>query len=263
VEETWHKSVLPRSTIVAALRAAGCVYAEDEARMLISNARTQVELATMVERRTAGMPIEHVVGWAEFYGLRISVDPGVFVPRRRTEFLVHEALAVLRPTAVIVDLCCGSGAVGAALVAALDRIELHAVDIDTAAVRCARRNVGSGGHVYEGDLFQPLPASLRGRVDLLAANAPYVPADEVGLMPLEARLHEPRMALDGGSDGLDVVRRVIAGAADWLVPGGHLLVEVSGRQALRTVEAMATSGLIPQVARSEELNATIVSGTKT
>jgi len=120
----------------------------------------------MVDRRAAGVPLEHVLGWAEFCGLRIAVDPGVFVPRRRTEFLARQAAALARPRAVVVDLCCGSGAVGAALAAALDRVELYAVDIDPAAVRCARRNLaGAGGQVYEGDLYQPLPATLRGRVD--------------------------------------------------------------------------------------------------
>ena len=152
---------------------------------------------------------------------------------------------------------------GAALVAALDRVELHAVDIDPAAVRCARRNVAAaGGRVYEGDLYEPLPAALRGRVDLLVANAPYVPTEAIGLLPPEARLHEPRVALDGGADGLDVLRRVAAAAPRWLAPGGHLLVETSERQAPRTVEAVARSGLIPRVASSEELDATVVIGTR-
>jgi len=250
-----------RSVIVTRLRAAGCVFAEDEARLLISAARTQADLAAMVDRRAAGLPLEHVLGWAEFCGLRIAVDPGVFVPRRRTEFLVHQAAA--RPGTVVVDLCCGSGAVGAALVAALDRVELYAVDVDPAAVRCARRNVAAaGGQVYEGDLYEPLPATLRGRVDVLVANAPYVPTDAVGLLPPEARIHEPRVALDGGADGLDVLRRVIAAAPLWLAPGGYLLVETSERQAPQTVETVARNGLIPRVASSDELNATVVIGTR-
>src|SRR5450756_783077 len=166
-------SPCPRSVIVTRLRAAGCVFAEDEARLLISAARTRADLAAMVDRRAAGLPLEHVLGWAEFCGLRIAVDPGVFVPRRRTEFLVRQAAALARARPVVVDLCCGSGAVGAALVAALDRVELYAVDIHPAAVRCARRNVAAaGGQVYEGDLYEPLPATLRGRVDVLVANAP-------------------------------------------------------------------------------------------
>ena len=253
----------PRSATVSRLRAAGCVYAEDEAQLLISAARTPADLAAMVDRRAAGLPLEQVLGRAEFCGLRIVVDPGVFVPRRRTEFLVDQATALARPRAVVVDLCCGSGAVGAALSEALDGVDLHAVDIDPAAVRCARRNVAAGDQVYQGDLYEPLPAVLRGRVDVLVAIAPYVPTEAIRLMPPEARIHEPRVALDGGTDGLDILRRVIAGAPLWLTPGGHLLIETSDRQAPRAVDALARTGLIPRVADSNDLGATVVIGTRT
>jgi release factor glutamine methyltransferase len=262
-----------RSAIATRLRAAGCVFAEDEAQLLISSARTPAELDAMVDRRAAGMPLEHVLGWAEFCGLRIAVDPGVFVPRRRTEFLVRQAIALAHqaasqapagPRAVVVDLCCGSGAVGAALAAALGQVELYAADIDPAAVTCARRNISAaGGQVYEGDLYEPLPGTLRGRVDILAANVPYVPTEEIGLLPAEARVHEPRVALDGGADGLGVLRRVSAAAPLWLAPGGHLLFETSKRQAPQAVEIVARDGLIPQVVSCEELTATVVIGTRT
>lgn len=250
------------TVIVSRLRAAGCVFAEEEAGLLVSAARTPADLAAMVDQRAAGLPLEHVLGWAQFCGLRVAVDPAVFVPRRRTEFLARQAVALARPPVVVVDLCCGSGAVGAALVAALDRVELYAVDIDPAAVGCARRNVAAAGaQVYVGDLYQPLPATLRGRIDILVANVPYVPTEAVGLLPPEARLHEPRVALDGGTDGLDVLRRVAAAAPRWLAAGGHLLVETGERQAPQAVETFAGNGLIPRVARSEELNATVVIGT--
>ncbi|MFJ2032967.1 putative protein N(5)-glutamine methyltransferase [Streptosporangium sp. NPDC087985] len=265
----------PPSPIVTALRAAGCVFAEDEARLLIAAARTPADLAAMVDRRAAGLPLEHVLGWAEFCGLRIAVDPAVFVPRPRTEFLIRQATALIRqaagpagqalprPRPVVVDLCCGSGAMGAALGAALERVELHATDIDPAAVRCARRNLAAtGGQVYEGDLYEPLPATLRGRVDVLVASPPYVPTEAIGLLPPEARVHEPRVALDGGADGLDIVRRVITAAPLWLAPGGYLLIETSERQAPQTAETVARNGLIPQVAGSEELDATVVIGTR-
>ena len=200
-----------RSAVTARLRAAGCVYAEDEADLLISAARSEAELAALVDRRAAGQPLEHVLGWAEFCGLRIAVDPAVFVPRRRTEFLVAQAIELARPGAVVVDLCCGSGALAAALASAVEGAEVHAADIDPAAVRCARRNLaGLGGQVYQGDLFGPLPAGLLGRVDILLANVPYVPTGEVGLLPPEARDHEARVALDGGADGLEVLRRIKA-----------------------------------------------------
>ena len=250
-----------RSTVVSRLRAAGCVFAEDEARLLFGAATTPAELDALIEQRVAGLPLEQILGWAEFCGLRIAVEPGVFVPRRRTEFLVERAAALAAPGAVVVDMGCGSGAIGTALLTLADGIELHATDIDPAAVACARRNVTArGGHVYGGDLFAPLPRALRGRVDVLVANAPYVPTGEVEQMPPEARLHEPRVALDGGADGLDVQRRVIAEAPRWLAPDGHVLIETSVRQAQRTASAMADAGLLARVERSEELSATVVIG---
>ncbi|MEU1334745.1 putative protein N(5)-glutamine methyltransferase [Streptomyces sp. NPDC005865] len=251
-----------RSSVVGTLRAAGCVFAEDEAELLLSAARTPAELATMVERRAGGLPLEHVLGWAEFRGLRIAVDPGVFVPRRRTEFLVGQAVALAGREPVVVDLCCGSGALGAALAASLGPVELHAADIDPAAVRCARRNVAdAGGEVHEGDLYDPLPGALRGRVGILLANVPYVPTGEVGLLPAEARVHEARVALDGGADGLDVLRRVTREAPEWLAPGGHLLFETSEQQVPAAVDAVERAGLVARVVEDEELYATVVIGT--
>jgi release factor glutamine methyltransferase len=246
------------SDLVTTLRNAGCVFAEDEASLLVEAASDATQLAQLVARRVAGEPLEHVIGWAEFRGLRIAVEPGVFVPRRRTEFLVQQAVSVVTPGAVVVDLCCGSGAIGAALAAAVP-VELYAADVDPASVRCARRNVR--GQVFEGDLFEPLPGELRGRVDVLLANVPYVPSEAIGTMPPEARLHEPRVALDGGADGLDVLRRVAREAPDWLAPGGHLFVETSERQAPQAVETFAGAGLTPEVFSSEDVGATVVRGT--
>jgi release factor glutamine methyltransferase len=273
------------AAVAARLRAAGCVFAEEEARLLVAAAGSADDLSGMVSRRAAGLPLEHVLGWAEFCGLRIAVDPGVFVPRRRTEFLVRQAVLLGRqgtgpaaapaaaaglgagppgapPALVVVDLCCGSGAVGAALAAALAPVELHAADIDPAAVACARRNLAAAaGRVYLGDLYQPLPPGLRGRIAILAANVPYVPSDEVSLLPAEAREHEPRTAVDGGADGLGVLRRVAQQAPSWLAPGGRLLSEISERQAPQAAEGFARAGLTPEVAASEELNATVIIGT--
>ncbi|MEU2020859.1 putative protein N(5)-glutamine methyltransferase [Streptomyces sp. NPDC016469] len=248
------------SSLVATLRAAGCVFAEDEAGLIAATATDPAQVAAMAERRAAGHPLEHVLGWAEFAGLRIAVDPGVFVPRRRTEFLIDRAVALAPDPAVVVDLCCGSGALGAALAAALDRVELHAADVEPAAVRCARRNIGDRGRVYEGDLFAPLPGALRGRVDVLLANVPYVPTGDVALLPAEARVHEPLVALDGGGDGLDVLRRVAAEAPRWLAPGGSLLVETSERQAETAAKVLADGGLVACVDSCEERYATVVTG---
>lgn len=254
---------LAESAIVHRLRAAGCVFAEDEARLLVSVGAGVDELAAMVDRRAAGFPLEHVLGWVEFFGLRIAVDPGVFIPRRRTQLLVQEAATLAAPGDVVLDLCCGCGALGAALTSVVGDIELYAADVDPAAVACARRNLQvTDDHVVQGDLFAPLPSALQGRVALLLCNTPYVPSDEIALMPAEARLHEPRATLDGGPDGLDVQRRVAAQASAWLAPGGRLLVETSERQAPRAAEIFARHGLVPRVVRSDELDATVVVGTR-
>lgn len=261
--------------VVATLRAAGCVYAEDEAAILSEAAHNADELAALVARRVAGFPLEHLVGWARFHGLRIAVGPGVFVPRLRTEFLVAQALGILRTsglvggsmagqradTAVVVDLCCGSGAVGAALAHEIAGLELHAADINPAAVACAAKNLeGVNGYAHCGDLFAPLPESLRGRVDMVVANAPYVPTESIAFMPLEARLHEPYSALDGGADGLDIQRRIAALAPGWLRPGGCLLVETSVRQSAVSAQILAAHGLTATIAHSEELDGTVVTG---
>jgi release factor glutamine methyltransferase len=252
------------SAIVGKLRAAGCVFAEDEARLLEETASTPEELDAMVGKRVSGLPLEQVVGWAEFRGLRIAVEPGVFVPRPRSEFLVRTAIALTTAAEpVIVDLCCGTGALGLAAAAAFPAARLHAADIDAAAVRCARRNVlPAGGRVYQGDLFAPLPAKLRKTVAVLICNAPYVPTDEVSFLPPEARDHEPRAALDGGPDGLAVLRRVAVQAPRWLAPHGQLLVETSERQAPLMADAMAHAGLSPHLHSDSELGASVVTGTR-
>jgi release factor glutamine methyltransferase len=262
------------SAITARLRAAGCVFAEDEARLLIAAARTDDDLAAMVDRRVGGVPLEHVVGWAEFCGLRIIVGPGVFVPRRRSEFLVSQAVATLTSdnwiaaVPVVLDLCCGSGAVGLAVAMRTERggaepvgVELHAADVDPGATAYARRNLAAiGGHVHDGDLYDALPTDLRGHIDVIVVNAPYVPTAELVLMPAEARLHEPIVALDGGSDGVDIHRRVAAQAPQWLAPGGRLLIETSERQAPLTAAAMAGAGLTTRIVRDDELETTVVIG---
>jgi release factor glutamine methyltransferase len=251
----------PRSHVVATLRAAGCVFAEDEAALLLAATDDPAELDALVARRVAGEPLEHLLGWVEFCGLRIAVSPGVFVPRRRTEALVEQAVARARLRAVVVDLCCGSGAVGAAIAVAVPGIELHAADVDPAAVACARANL-SAAAVHEGDLFAALPVELRGRIDVLAANAPYVPTSAIGLMPPEARYHEPPLALDGGGDGLAVLRRIVAGAPDWLARGGALLFETGTAQVPDAVAALRAASLAPLVVQDDERSSTVVVGTR-
>ena len=240
---------LPDPVVVAALRAAGCVYAEEEAALLQAEASDAADLELKLTRRVGGEPLEQVLGWAEFCGLRIKVAKGVFVPRKRTEAVAELAIELTAATdhlPVVVDLCCGTGAIGVAVASSVPAVELHAADIDPDAVACARQNV-TMGKVHEGDLYDALPAKLRGRVDVLLVNAPYVPTDEVGLMPPEARLHEHRVALDGGTDGLELHRRVASGAPGWLTPGGSLLIETSPRQAADTARFCIEAGLDVQI----------------
>jgi release factor glutamine methyltransferase len=246
--------------VMARLRAAGCVFAEDEARLLLAAAATDDQLDELVRRRVGGEPLEYILGWVEFCGLRIAVEPGVFVPRRRTEFLAREAIALVRDGAVLVDLCCGCGAVAAAVSAACPAAAVYAADLDPVAVACAHRNLGE--RVYAGDLYDALPDVLRGGVAVIVANAPYVPTEALATMPPEARLYEPTVALDGGPDGLDVLRRVISGAPDWLLPGGHLLVESSTGQAERLTAAMARAGLLADIRHSDEADGTLVAGVR-
>jgi release factor glutamine methyltransferase len=247
------------------LSAAGCVFAAEEAQLLIEAAASRAELDTMVRRRVAGEPLEQIVGWADFLGHRIALEPSVFVPRRRTELLALTAIRASRAAAaapvVVVDLCCGSGAVGAAVLAAVPGAEVHAVDIDPAAVRCARTNVPAGT-VHLGDLYDPLPGRLRGRLDVIAANAPYVPTGEIELMPPEARLHEPPTALDGGPDGLTTARRIAAAAPAWLAPTGTLLIETSERQAGALLAAAAAAGLDARIETDDDRYATVMIATR-
>jgi len=245
--------------VVRALRAAGCVFAEEEATLLLAEALSADELSRMVAERVDGAPLEQVLGWAEFCGLRIRVAPGVFVPRRRTAYLVDLAAPLLAPGCVVVDLCCGTGAIGAALAARRPDAVVYAADADPGAVACAGENL-SPERVFEGDLYDALPDELRGRIDVLAVNAPYVPTDKIGLMPPEARDHEPPIALDGGADGLDVQRRVVAEAPAWLAPGGVLLVETSIGQAATTLTLFENAGLAARIERDDELAATAVVG---
>jgi release factor glutamine methyltransferase len=252
---------MPYAELVATLRAAGCVFAEDEARVLTEAAADDAELSALTARRVAGEPLELVVGYAEFCGIRVAVALGVFVPRQRSSALVRAAADGLAADDVAVDLCCGTGALGAALLAVVPGLEVYAADVDPAAVDCARRNLPPD-RVFLGDLYLALPSALRGRVAALVVNAPYVPTDEIALMPPEAREHEHHVALDGGADGLAVQRGVVAGAGDWLAPGGRLLIETSVAQAPLTAALMSVAGLAADVVRDDDVDGTIVVGVR-
>jgi release factor glutamine methyltransferase len=246
----------PYDETVAALRQAGCVYAEDEARLLVEEGG---DLEALVARRVSGEPLEWVLGWAEFADLRVVVRPGVFVPRQRTQLLAAQAIARLRPAGVAVELCCGAGPVAATILEEVPFVEVHAADVDPAAVDCARENLPNG-NVHQGDLFEALPTDLRGRIDVLVANTPYVPSDELALMPTEARDHEPRHTLDGGPDGLALLRRISRSATDWLAPGGYVLIEVGEHQLAVASDVFVADGLVTSSAYDDDLDATVVIG---
>lgn len=231
------------------------MFAEEEAALLTSATQAPGELEDLVRQRIEGVPLEHLLGWVEFLGMRVNVAPEVFVPRRRTEFLVTEAIARTRDGAVVLEPCCGCGAIGAALTRALPNIRLYATELDAGAVRCARRNLE---WVYEGDLFEPLPDRLRGQAEMIVANAPYVPTEAIALMPPEAREYEPRTALDGGVDGLDIAGRIVREAPRWLTEGGRLLIETSQHQAARLVALCTAAGMRSRILTDPARSATVV-----
>jgi release factor glutamine methyltransferase len=237
------------------------VFAEDEAEVLGAAAADETALRAMVERRAQGEPLEQVVGYADFSGVRVRLLPNVFVPRVRSELLVRMASAAASAGSVVVDLCCGSGALGLAVRAQRPAIELHAADVDPVAAACARDNLGD--NVYQGDLFEALPTGLLGRIDLLLANVPYVATRHIPLLPAEARDHEPRTALDGGDDGLDVFRAVVSGAGEWLAPGGIVLSEITEAQVEPALAAMRDAGLTADLGHDDDLEARVVRGQKT
>ncbi len=263
---------LAEDDLVARLRAAGCVWAEDEAALLQAAEVSAGTRDALVARRIAGEPLEMVLGWVDFLGRRLVVAPDVFVPRRRTELLVRTTLVRVaarravrtagndgQPDApqVVVEMCCGVAPVAACLDPA--RTEVHAADLSAAALACAAQNAPSAC-LHLGDLYAALPDDLRGRVDVLVANAPYVPSDRIASMPAEARDHEPSLALDGGADGVDLHRRLAAGARSWLAPGGVLLLETSASQASLTTGAMAAAGFATEVLADEAIGGCVAMG---
>ena len=244
------------------LAAAGCVSARAEADWLLEEAVDEESLRAMVARRVAGEPLQYVIGWAPFGPLRLVVGPGVFVPRPETEGLADRAATRLRSRPeppegsgeplggtrvrpIAVDVCTGSGAIACFLAAEVPGARVLATELDPGALAWARRNADRYGvELLAGDLDEPLLAALAGRVDVLCANVPYVPSGAIATLPTDVRDHEPRLALDGGPDGLDVLRRLVARAGHWLAPGGGLLCEIGEDQAETGVALLTAAGLV-------------------
>lgn len=202
--------------------------------------------AEAVARRAAHEPLQYLLGWEKFRGLRLRVDRAVLVPRPETELLVEWALALAGPGAAVCDVGTGSGCIACALAVARPDIRVLAIDRSPAALAVAAANVaahGLGGRVVllGGDLLESLrPAA--GRIDLVVANPPYIPSDLLATLPAEVALWEPREALDGGVDGTLVARRIVAGAPAVLRAGGALVMEVGDGQGAPLAAVMWAAG---------------------
>ena len=227
------------------LRTAGCVFAEDEAAALVRACPDALRRELLVRRRERGEPLEHLLGAVEFGTLRLAVGPGAFVPRQRSLLLAQLAVHHARrhPAPVLLEACAGVAPIASAAARTVPRLETHASDVDPLALSYARRNLPKSAGVHHGHLLDATPATLRGRVTVLAAVPPYVPAAAAPLLPREARDHEPALALYGGHDGLDHVRGLLDTAQDWLAPSGRVLLELNTRQQHDAVAHAARAGL--------------------
>jgi release factor-specific protein-(glutamine-N5) methyltransferase len=217
----------------------------------------RADLREGVKRRAAGEPLQYVTGEMPFRHLCVRVRRGVLIPRPETEVLVDVALDGLPVAAFVVDLCTGSGCVALSIAQERPDVRIVAVDLSPAAAVLAAENAARLGlaerlAVAEGDLFAPLPDDLRGRVDLVVANPPYIPTGAMPDLPEEVVGFEPHLALDGGLDGLDVARRILADAADWLGEGGRVVLELDERNI--AVAAAEAAGAYEEVAVHPDLS---------
>lgn len=212
-------------------------------------ARARARYQRLIDRRARGEPMAHILGWTTFRGLRISVRPGTFIPRQSSELMADTAVRRLRGrrSPVAIDLATGVGPVALAVANAVGSADVHGTDISPEAVRQARANAASLGlrnaAFHRGDLFAPLPARLRGRVDVITVHPPYIPAGEVRDLPVEIRGFEPEDTLtDRSVDGFGLLERTAEEAPDWLRRGGWLLVEVSPDRARSVRSRLVRSG---------------------
>lgn len=196
--------------------------------------RQRERYLAFIARRAGGEPFPFLTGTIEFYGLRLEVRPGPFVPRPSSELMVARALRRLRRRRrpVAVDVCTGAGPIALAVADELPDAEVWGADIDAGGLSQGRSNARKldiGNVTFrKGDMYEALPNRLRGTVDLITGHIPYVPFDEIEDLPTEVRGYEPVFTLsDRSSDGLDLIRRAAVEAPDWLKPGGWLLLEIS------------------------------------
>ncbi|WP_437656878.1 peptide chain release factor N(5)-glutamine methyltransferase [Sorangium sp. So ce1182] len=237
----------------------GKVLGIDRVGLLIDGERPldRAELAAyraLHQRRRAGEPVAYLLGVREFYGRPFRVDPRVLIPRPDTEILVEVGLARTRRLALsarVLDLCTGSGCVAVSLACERPTGRVLGVDISDGALAVARENALRLGAVNAGflraDLFAGVPPGLR--FDLITANPPYIPDEDVAALQIDIRGYEPHLALAGGADGLSFTRRIVAGAPAWLARGGALALEVEAGKAGAVAELLAAAGFV-EVARN-------------
>jgi release factor glutamine methyltransferase len=228
------------ASIEQRLAAAGCITPTEEADALLRAAGDdRAALEAMVARRIEGEPLPWITGSIRFCEVDVAIAAGVYVPRWQTEALARKAAELLPAAGAAVDLCTGSGAIAMVLAAAAPEARVIATDLDPVAVACAQRN---GVETYEGSLDEPLPPSLSGSVDVLTAVPPYVPTNELRLLPRDVRRFEPLAALDGGPDGTRLLAEIVRRSPRWLRPGGWLLLELGGEHATTLREPLLASG---------------------
>lgn len=204
-------------------------------------------LTALVERRAERVPLQHLTGEAGFRTITLTCRPGVFVPRPETEVLAGLAIEAAGPSPVVVEPCTGTGAVALSIAAEVPDATVIATDRTPAAVELARRNaerLGLDVEVLHGDLLEPVDPALRGRVDVLVANPPYLTAPELDACDPEVREHDPERALVAGPTGHEITDRLIAAAPAWLRPGGTVLLEVAEVRAAQVADRMRTAGLV-------------------
>jgi release factor glutamine methyltransferase len=235
----------------------------DRIKLIVEAARPLAEgelgrYRELIKRRRNGEPIAYILGRREFFALPFRVDRRVLIPRPDTEVLVETALKGTRSLDLygrMLDLCTGSGCVAVAFAKDRPTWRVTAVDISPDAAALARENARRAGVVHnvsvlEGDLFAPLPAAAQ--FELITANPPYIPSGDIPGLDVDVRDYEPRLALDGGADGLTIIRRLLTEAPSYLVPGGLIAMEVGFDQAPAVSTLFAEAGF-GDIARAKDL----------
>jgi len=238
---------MPPDTSVAELAAVlaseGFIAAEEDAADLVERARGDEDLLQrLVARRVKGEPIAWITGSALFCGRRVQVLPGVYVPRWQSEPLAERAVSLLPVQGVAVDACTGSGAIATVLRHERPTARVVATETDPRAIECAQLN---GVEVFPSDLLAALPSDLGGRVDVIVAVPPYVPIGELRHLPRDTLRFESKRSYDGGLDGADLLRRIVAEAPTYLRPGGSLLLELGADQAELLAKDLASHSFSP------------------